>query len=123
MRPVLFILFLSVFTSALSNSTNKKRDASSSMVDINHVIVHDPVMIEENGTYYLFSTGKGISVKSSKDMISWQNEDPVFSEAPEWAVLWAAPCPASPNTGPYRAAALAIPRTWRLFLSLPMPFD
>ena len=86
MRPVLFILFLSVFTSALSNSTNKKRDASSSMVDINHVIVHDPVMIEENGTYYLFSTGKGISVKSSKDMISWQNEDPVFSEAPEWAV-------------------------------------
>lgn len=47
--------------------------------------VHDPVMIQQNDTYYLFCTGWGISVWSSKDMKDWTREKPVFSEAPEWA--------------------------------------
>ena len=34
--------------------------------------VHDPVMIKEGDTYYLFCTGWGISVWSSKDMKSWK---------------------------------------------------
>lgn len=48
--------------------------------------VHDPVMIKEKDTYYLFCTGFGVSVFSSKDMINWRKEKPVFSQAPEWAV-------------------------------------
>lgn len=32
------------------------------------VRVHDPVMIKQDDTYYLFCTGRGISVWSSKDM-------------------------------------------------------
>lgn len=48
--------------------------------------VHDPVMIQENGTFYLFCTGFGISVFSSKDMKSWKKERPVFDKAPAWAV-------------------------------------
>lgn len=48
------------------------------------IIVHDPVMIEENGTYYLFCTGHGISVWSSSNMENWQHEKPVFATAPEW---------------------------------------
>lgn len=47
--------------------------------------VHDPVMIRENGKYYMFTTGWGISVFSSVDKIMWTRERPVFSEVPEWA--------------------------------------
>ncbi|NLE35484.1 MAG: arabinan endo-1,5-alpha-L-arabinosidase [Bacteroidales bacterium] len=50
------------------------------------ISVHDPVMAREDGTYYLFCTGMGISVFSSPDMISWKPEKPVFDRAPEWAV-------------------------------------
>lgn len=32
------------------------------------VTVHDPVMIKQKDTYYLYCTGKGISVFSSKDL-------------------------------------------------------
>ncbi len=48
--------------------------------------VHDPVMIKQNRNYYLFCTGRGISVWSSSDMVSWKKENPVFEKAPEWAV-------------------------------------
>ncbi|HEV7378223.1 MAG TPA: arabinan endo-1,5-alpha-L-arabinosidase [Dyadobacter sp.] len=50
------------------------------------VPVHDPVMIRQNGTYYLFATGRGISVWSSEDMKGWKKEKSVFSAPPEWAV-------------------------------------
>ncbi|QDH77922.1 arabinan endo-1,5-alpha-L-arabinosidase [Echinicola soli] len=49
------------------------------------ISVHDPVMIKENDTYYLFCTGRGIAVWSSPDMENWEREAPVFSEAPTWA--------------------------------------
>ncbi len=48
--------------------------------------VHDPVMIRQADTYYLFCTGMGISVWSSKDMKQWNREKPVFDEPPSWAV-------------------------------------
>ncbi len=50
------------------------------------ISVHDPVMIQENGTYYLFCTGRGISVWSSPDMIDWKRENRVFAEVPGWTV-------------------------------------
>ncbi|WP_215224400.1 arabinan endo-1,5-alpha-L-arabinosidase [Echinicola shivajiensis] len=49
------------------------------------ISVHDPVMIQENGTFYLFCTGRGIAVWSSKDKEDWSREEPVFPEAPSWA--------------------------------------
>ncbi|QNA42692.1 arabinan endo-1,5-alpha-L-arabinosidase [Lacibacter sediminis] len=48
--------------------------------------VHDPVMIKEGSTYYLFCTGFGISVFSSTDLQNWKKEKPVFATAPQWAV-------------------------------------
>lgn len=50
------------------------------------IMVHDPVMIRENSTYYLFATGWGIDVWSSKDMKNWTKEKAVFDVAPQWAV-------------------------------------
>jgi beta-xylosidase len=46
--------------------------------------VHDPVMVEQAGKYYLFCTGNGISVFSSKDMKNWRREAQVFSSTPQW---------------------------------------
>ncbi|WP_346858253.1 arabinan endo-1,5-alpha-L-arabinosidase [uncultured Draconibacterium sp.] len=48
------------------------------------IIVHDPVMIQQNDNYYVFCTGMGISVWSSKDMKNWNAEKSVFKEAPAW---------------------------------------
>ncbi len=48
-------------------------------------VVHDPVMIQQGNTYYLFCTGHGISVYSSPDMKNWTPEKPVFAEQPKWA--------------------------------------
>lgn len=62
------------------------------------VRVHDPVMIEQQGTYYLFNTGRGVGVMRSRDMKTWEAQPPVFAEVPEWtatvpnfrgASLWA----------------------------------
>jgi len=53
---------------------------------ITDVPAHDPVMIKEGDKYYLFTTGRGISVWSSDDMKSWQREEQVFKEAPTWAL-------------------------------------
>jgi len=50
------------------------------------IVVHDPVIIKQNNTYYIFCTGMGISVFSSPDMKTWKNEAPVFTSAPQWAV-------------------------------------
>ena len=49
------------------------------------ITVHDPVMIKQKDTYYLYCTGKGISVFSSKDLKTWKNEPQVFAEKPVWA--------------------------------------
>lgn len=51
-----------------------------------NIPAHDPVMIRQDGTYYVFTTGRGISVWSSKDMENWKKEKPVFASPPEWAV-------------------------------------
>src|ERR1700744_699105 len=48
------------------------------------ISVHDPVIIRQDSTYYIFCTGKGISMFSSTDMKNWVTEKPVFDKAPEW---------------------------------------
>ncbi len=47
--------------------------------------VHDPsAMIPCNGRYYVFSTGFGISSKSSADKTYWVTGPPVFANSPVW---------------------------------------
>jgi arabinan endo-1,5-alpha-L-arabinosidase len=49
-------------------------------------VVHDPVMIKQDDTYFLFATGNGVSVFSSKDMKTWKKQKSVFDFGPEWAM-------------------------------------
>lgn len=47
--------------------------------------VHDPAVIEEGGRYYLFSTGHGIPIRRSDDLVDWSPAGQVFAELPAWA--------------------------------------
>ena len=51
-----------------------------------NIKVHDPVIIKQDSIYYIFATGKGVSRWSSKDMLNWKREKPVFEQAPAWGV-------------------------------------
>lgn len=49
--------------------------------------VHDPAIIKADDAYYIFSTGAGIPVRKSSDMINWETPFPakVFASTPQWA--------------------------------------
>jgi arabinan endo-1,5-alpha-L-arabinosidase len=57
--------------------------------DIN---IHDPSLIKQGDTYYLFSTGDSrglinqgnVQIRKSNDLISWQFVGTVFPKTPEW---------------------------------------
>lgn len=55
------------------------------VVPIKETVVHDPVMIKQDSTYYIFCTGNGISVLSSTNLRDWKFEAPVFNAPPKWA--------------------------------------
>jgi len=69
LQPLYFFLFLLIGSVTLAQD----------------ITVHDPVMIKQKDTYYLYCTGNGISVFSSKDLKTWKNEPQVFAEKPVWA--------------------------------------
>jgi Beta-xylosidase len=46
--------------------------------------VHDPCIAKEGDTYYVFSTGRGISVHTSADLIHWQRRGRLFVEPISW---------------------------------------
>lgn len=73
----LFILFLAT---AFSAGTIAPLNAQTSPIP-----VHDPVMIQQDSTYYLYATGWGISVWSSPDRKNWERREPVFRDPPPWA--------------------------------------
>ena len=45
---------------------------------------HDPVIIAAEGQYHFFSTGNGISVKTSPDLLRWTQGPDVFATTPAW---------------------------------------
>lgn len=58
--------------------------ASEPSGDVRHV--HDPTVIREGRTFYLFSTRAGISVRCSEDLRRWRLCGDVFGHLPGWAV-------------------------------------
>ena len=56
--------------------------ASSSATEVS---VHDPVMAKEGASYYVYSTGPGITFYSSQNMLDWKPEGRIFKDEPDWA--------------------------------------
>ena len=48
--------------------------------------VHDPTIIKDGDTFYLFSPRAGIAVRCSKDLVEWRLCGDVFAHLPGWAV-------------------------------------
>jgi arabinan endo-1,5-alpha-L-arabinosidase len=46
--------------------------------------VHDPTMIEAEGKYYLFSTGQGLQIRCSDDLVTWDLCSAVYFKFPKW---------------------------------------
>jgi arabinan endo-1,5-alpha-L-arabinosidase len=48
------------------------------------IIVHDPVAIESEGKYYMYSTGVGVASWWSDDLLHWNFLSQVFKDLPQW---------------------------------------
>jgi len=70
-----FTLCLLVFAIAMPSI------ASAQSLDFR---VHDPVMIKQADTYYLFYTGAGIPIAKSTDLKNWERAGQAFESPPEW---------------------------------------
>lgn len=56
--------------------------------------LHDPDIAEEDGWFYVFSTGDGVPIRRSRDLVHWENVGSVFDVPhPAWIddYEWAAP--------------------------------
>ncbi len=78
------ILLLVVCSGCIRYSTPQQEEPKSQNLHLD-IGVHDPSMIEHDGRYYMFHTGRGIANWVSRDMVNWVRLDPVFDEPPEWA--------------------------------------
>lgn len=56
----------------------------SGLAQSTQIRVHDPVAIQAEGKYYMFSTGHGIASWSSDDKVHWDYLTRVFKEVPSW---------------------------------------
>ena len=79
-------LFSLIFLVLIFETINAQPITIGTVLPALQTPVHDPVMIKEDSIYYLFATGFGISVWSSRDLKEWKKEKPVFDKAPDWAV-------------------------------------
>lgn len=46
--------------------------------------VHDPDIVKDGDTFYLFSTGEGLPIRTSQDLQHWIGAGQVFAEKPAW---------------------------------------
>ena len=46
--------------------------------------VHDPVIMQQGDRYYLFSTGPGITIRCSDDLLTWELCSAAFFGLPRW---------------------------------------
>lgn len=87
--PLLLLLLLPAATAVAASSIPSPEEQaalqSSVVAPTLEVIAHDPVMARHGDTYYLFTTGPGITVWSSEDMETWTRENAVFDPFPAWA--------------------------------------
>jgi arabinan endo-1,5-alpha-L-arabinosidase len=84
MKKLLIIISLLNLLSVQAQQPRRPPTPVGTITDTRETPVHDPVMIKEKNTWYLFATGNGISLYSSTDMKNWRKERPVFDTTPSW---------------------------------------
>ncbi|MFT3829282.1 MAG: arabinan endo-1,5-alpha-L-arabinosidase [Opitutaceae bacterium] len=56
-----------------------------SLAQARQVSIHDPVLAKEGDSFYLFSTGPGITIYRSTDLRNWRLQGRAFVDEPAWA--------------------------------------
>ncbi len=86
--PAAFCIFLLSFTGCSSSSPQPRQPV---MLELEgDLAVHDPAIIKEGDTYYLFCTGGSrrtgyVPIRCSPDLRHWELCGYVFDKLPEWA--------------------------------------
>lgn len=72
--------------SSTAPGTSVPREVVERILDVTGSIspVHDPAIARDGSTYYLFTTGPGIPVRCSEDLLEWRGCGQVFLSTPEW---------------------------------------
>jgi arabinan endo-1,5-alpha-L-arabinosidase len=74
---------------------------------------HDPTVVKMGDTYVRFSTGRGIPVATSADLIHWELGGQVFSQNPAWTAA------AIPGSGDFWAPDVVRRGTqWRMYYAV-----
>ena len=81
------LLSIAIVLSGCQQPNNSESKILSLQGDLR---VHDPVIIRQDDTYYIFATGGHpiwgmIPTKKSKDLIHWQRNGFALKQMPEWA--------------------------------------
>jgi arabinan endo-1,5-alpha-L-arabinosidase len=75
------------FSSGLSEM-NTEQQAAPQQAAVENAVkhVHDPCIIKEGDYYYVFSTGHGVPIRRSHDLVRWELLGRVFeTDLPKWA--------------------------------------
>jgi arabinan endo-1,5-alpha-L-arabinosidase len=81
--PALWLLALLAATTV----AGQEREGGAQAPELSGSIrqVHDPMIAQEDGKYYLYSTGSGVPVRCSDDLLEWRLCSAAFWRLPEWA--------------------------------------
>jgi arabinan endo-1,5-alpha-L-arabinosidase len=81
----------SLLALAMSRAVAQDTGSINSRMQGDFVPVHDPCIIKQGDTYYLFCTtsrgdaGGFVACRRSRDLVNWEKAGFVFAEIPEWA--------------------------------------
>nr|HQV31725.1 family 43 glycosylhydrolase [Calditrichia bacterium] len=92
-KSILFTVLLGFFFSCSSQDGGDSITQPNLIPVAGDLGVHDPVMIKEDNTYYVFSTGGDIErpggfipFRISSDLRQWRDIGTVFEQMPQWAL-------------------------------------
>ncbi len=84
-KPLLLVLgLLAVLGLTVFGMYAYSQMRPTTAVDPGNVQAHDPSMIKQGRTYYLFATGGTIQIRRSTNLVSWELAGTVFDTIPDW---------------------------------------
>ncbi len=81
---LLLALFLLNYTGTQASVAQAAQARILSPAIQGDLAAHDPSIIKQGNTYYVFSTNGGLEIRTSTDLVNWTRAGSVFSSIPSW---------------------------------------